>query len=43
MKKEWKKQRYVIRNISNYPLGTFERKRKDRSETGLSTIQRVNK
>lgn len=33
MKKDWKRQRYVIRNISNYPM---EKKRRDRSsETGL--------
>jgi len=29
MKKDWKRQRYVIRNISNYP--TMEKKRRERS------------
>jgi hypothetical protein len=40
MKKDWKRQRYVIRNISNYP--TMEKKRRDRSsEPGLH--QRIQK
>jgi hypothetical protein len=43
MKKDWRKQRHIIRNISNHPLGTLDKKPRDRSETGLSTMQKVNK